>query len=111
MMGSYRLVKDDKVIFYELQTIVEQGSSLVFRLKHFNADLSGWEEKQADAVQLFRRNLRQFPDEYIPNESLADALWFLDEREEAIGMFEAWLEKHPGHDMARRRLATLRERL
>ena len=58
-----------------------------------------------------RDDLRSLPDEYIPNESLADALWFMDEREEAIRMFEAWLERHPGHDMARRRLATLRERL
>jgi len=53
MMGSYRLVKDGKVVFYEIQTIVEQDNSLVFRLKHFNADLSGWEEKQAAAAISF----------------------------------------------------------
>jgi hypothetical protein len=53
MMGSYRLVIDGKVIFYEIQTIVEQDNSLVFRLKHFNPDLSGWEEQQAAAAVSF----------------------------------------------------------
>jgi hypothetical protein len=46
MMGMYRLVRDDKVVFYELLTLVEEGGSLVLRLKHFNSDLTGWEEKQ-----------------------------------------------------------------
>jgi len=75
----------------------------------------GWgldrRDRQADALAVFRHNLRQFPDEYIPNESLADALWFRGERESAIKMFEAWLERHPDHEMARRRLAKLRSRL
>ena len=46
MMGMYRLVRDGKVVFYELQTLVQEGGSLVLRLKHFNPDLTGWEEKQ-----------------------------------------------------------------
>lgn len=45
MMGMYRLVKDDAVSFYEILTIVEEEGSLVLRLKHFHADLKGWEEK------------------------------------------------------------------
>ena len=45
MMGMYRLVRDGKPIFYELLTIVEENGSLMLRLKHFNADLTGWEEK------------------------------------------------------------------
>jgi|TARA_B100001971_G_C18251136_1_gene578315 hypothetical protein len=49
MVGAYRMIRGEKVVFYELQTIVEQDNSLVFRLKHFNADLSGWEEKEASA--------------------------------------------------------------
>jgi hypothetical protein len=53
MMGSYRLVKDGRVMFYEIQTIVERDESLVFRLKHFNPDLSGWEDRQADAAVSF----------------------------------------------------------
>jgi Domain of unknown function (DUF6265) len=45
MMGMYRLVRDGKPIFYELLTIVEENGSLRLRLKHFNPDLTGWEEK------------------------------------------------------------------
>ena len=68
-------------------------------------------DRQDDALAVFRRNHQQFPEEYIPNESLADALWDQGERETAIEMFEAWLERHPDHAMARRRLATLESRL
>jgi hypothetical protein len=46
MMGMYRLIRDGKPVFYELLTIVEQNGSLMLRLKHFNPDLTGWEEKQ-----------------------------------------------------------------
>lgn len=46
MMGMYRIVRDGKPVFYELMTFVEEKGSLVFRLKHFNADLTGWEEKE-----------------------------------------------------------------
>lgn len=46
MMGMFRLVRDNKVMFYELLTLVEEGGSLILRLKHFNPDLTGWEEKQ-----------------------------------------------------------------
>jgi hypothetical protein len=45
MAGMYRLVKGDKTIFYEIMAVTEENGSLVFRLKHFNADLTGWEEK------------------------------------------------------------------
>ncbi|MGB5161592.1 MAG: DUF6265 family protein [Thermoanaerobaculia bacterium] len=45
MVGMFRLVKDDEVSFYEIFTITEEGSTALLRLKHFNADLTGWEEK------------------------------------------------------------------
>jgi len=45
MMGMFRLVRDGKPIFYELLTLAEEKGSLTLRLKHFNADLTGWEEK------------------------------------------------------------------
>ncbi|TDI40626.1 MAG: c-type cytochrome [Acidobacteria bacterium] len=75
----------------------------------------GWglfrRDRQDDALAVFRRNHQQFPEEYIPNESLADALWNHGERDQAIEMFEAWLARHPDHAMARRRLATLKRQL
>lgn len=45
MMGMYRLMKDGAAVFYEILTIQPDGHSLVMLLKHFNADLTGWEEK------------------------------------------------------------------
>lgn len=45
MAGIYRLVKGEKTIFYEIMNVTEVDGSLVFRLKHFNEDLTGWEEK------------------------------------------------------------------
>lgn len=45
MVGHFRSSGTDGVRFYELMTLVEVQGSLVMRLKHFNADLKGWEEK------------------------------------------------------------------
>jgi Domain of unknown function (DUF6265) len=50
MMGMFRLLKpgtggSDAISFYEFLTFVEQEGTLVLKLKHFNADLTGWEEK------------------------------------------------------------------
>jgi hypothetical protein len=45
MMGMFRLVKDGKVVFSELLFIVEDQDSLNLKLKHFDADFKGWEEK------------------------------------------------------------------
>jgi hypothetical protein len=50
MMGMFRALKPGTggqlaVAFYEFLTFAEQDGSLVLTLKHFNADLTGWEEK------------------------------------------------------------------
>jgi len=45
MPGIFRLVKEGKIVFYELMTMVEVEGSLELRLKHFHPDLKGWEEK------------------------------------------------------------------
>jgi hypothetical protein len=45
MMGMFRLIKEDRLVFYEILTISEKDESLIVRLKHFNPDLTGWEEK------------------------------------------------------------------
>jgi hypothetical protein len=47
MIGTFRLVKDGKVVFSELLFIVEEEGSLVMMLKHFDAEFRGWEEKDA----------------------------------------------------------------
>ncbi len=45
MMASFKLIKDGKVLFYEIEIIREVGSTLILQLKHFNNDLKGWETK------------------------------------------------------------------
>ena len=45
MMGVFRFIDGDSIGFYEIFIISEENGSLVLRLKHFNADLTGWEEK------------------------------------------------------------------
>lgn len=50
--GFYRLVVDGAVRFYELLAIREEEGSLTLSLKHFDPDLTGWEEREE--VQEFR---------------------------------------------------------
>lgn len=50
MMGMFRLIKDGRLTFYELLSMSELGRSLILRLKHFNADLTGWEGKDEAVV-------------------------------------------------------------
>jgi hypothetical protein len=45
ILGSFRQLKDGKIAFYELLTLLERDGTVVLRLKHFNADLTAWEEK------------------------------------------------------------------
>lgn len=51
MMGVYRSIEDGAVRFYEILQLVPDGNSLTLRLKHFDADLTGWEER--DEVRTF----------------------------------------------------------
>jgi hypothetical protein len=52
MMFDFKLVTDGKVNFYEIGHIREIDETLLFELKHFHADLKGWEVK--DEVQSFK---------------------------------------------------------
>ena len=45
MMGAFKLVQNNEVVFYEIITLVEEKGTLVTRLKHFHPDLTGWEDK------------------------------------------------------------------
>lgn len=45
MMGVFRVYEGDKPRFYEFLTLEEEAGSIVMRLKHFNPDFTGWEEK------------------------------------------------------------------
>ena len=45
MTASFKHVVNNKVNFYELETISEINGSLILKIKHFDATLVGWEEK------------------------------------------------------------------
>ena len=45
MMASFKLINNGKVTFYEIEIIREVENSLLLQLKHFGADLKGWETK------------------------------------------------------------------
>ena len=45
MMATFKLIVDDKVVFYEIEIIREVENTLILQLKHFDKDLKGWEEK------------------------------------------------------------------
>mgnify|MGYP001462191733 CR=1 FL=1 len=45
MAGIFRFAMDGQIVFTEYMVIEAQGESLTLRLKHFNRDLSPWEEK------------------------------------------------------------------
>jgi hypothetical protein len=45
MMGSFRMIMKEEVSFYELMTISKEGNSILLRIKHFDKNLKGWEEK------------------------------------------------------------------
>ena len=46
MAGVFRLVRDGALGFYEILLLREDEGSLVLELKHFEPDLTGWEEKE-----------------------------------------------------------------
>jgi hypothetical protein len=56
MVGTYRLLKEGKPVFYEMMWLLESEGTLVLRLKHFNADLMAWEEKDKTVDFKFVKN-------------------------------------------------------
>jgi hypothetical protein len=45
MMGCFRLIQDDTIMFYEFFFLAADSAGTVLKLKHFNPDMTGWEEK------------------------------------------------------------------
>jgi hypothetical protein len=68
MVGVFRQHKDGKPFFYEFLLLREEGESVELRIKHFNPDGTGWEEK--DKFVTFKL-LR-----VKPNEALFSGLTF-----------------------------------
>lgn len=47
MVGHFRLVRDGAPVFYEIMLIDVADGGVRMRVKHFNPDFVGWEEKDA----------------------------------------------------------------
>ena len=45
MFGYFTLSQEGKLVFSEAMMLVEEAGSLVLKIKHFNPDFVGWEEK------------------------------------------------------------------
>lgn len=46
MLGTFRHNnKEGKPVFYEFMNLAEREGTISLRLKHFNSDMTGWEEK------------------------------------------------------------------
>ncbi len=45
MIGMFRFIRDGRIQFTELMYIQEKDQTLLFRLKHFDKDFKGWEDK------------------------------------------------------------------
>lgn len=45
MVGMFKVWKEGRVSFYEIETITIDNSGISLNVKHFNEDLTGWEEK------------------------------------------------------------------
>lgn len=46
MIGTFRFWKEGKLVFSEFMHLIQEEESITLKLKHFNPDLSGWEEKE-----------------------------------------------------------------
>ena len=45
MMGMFKLIKDEKPVFYEFFLLIETEEGIELRLKHFDPYLNAWEAK------------------------------------------------------------------
>ena len=46
MMGSFKMVKDGKPVFYEFMLLEQDDEGVALRIKHFDPGLDGWENKE-----------------------------------------------------------------
>ena len=51
MVGTFRVLKDGDAVFYEFWVIEVEDGKAIFKMKHFDRGLLGWEE-EADMVRL-----------------------------------------------------------
>ncbi|MBD3162158.1 MAG: DUF2723 domain-containing protein [Candidatus Eisenbacteria bacterium] len=65
----------------------------------------------ADAERIYWEGFNLYPDDQEALRELFSFYFELDRREEAIDVLEAWVQRHPADEAARRRLAELKDSL
>jgi hypothetical protein len=59
MVGTFRFMMDGKLIFSEYMLMIEEEGMLSLKIKHFNRDLTAWEEKEDWTVFRFIKSESQ----------------------------------------------------
>jgi hypothetical protein len=93
MVGLYRHGSDAGVNFYELQLLVEEEGTLLWKVKHFGPDFVGWEEKGDHVV--------------FPLIELTEAAAYFDGltiRRDGPDAMTMWLRVRSGGDLREERL-------
>jgi hypothetical protein len=94
MMFNFKLVANNKVVFYELGHIVEKDGTLLYQIKHFSADLKGWEEKdQSEDFRFIKKEgnrmyFDNFTFEYISEKEVNLYAYFEDAKKEVVFNFK-----------------------
>ncbi|WP_438965049.1 DUF6265 family protein [Flavobacterium sp.] len=94
MMFNFKLVVEGKTVFYELGHIVEKEGTLLYQIKHFGADLKGWEEKdQSEDFRFIKKEgnrmyFDNFTFEYISENEVNLYAYFEDSKEEVVFNFK-----------------------
>lgn len=52
MLGTFRLVEDDKTLVIELFTLVQKPEGIEFRFRHFTPELAAWEKSDPTLLTL-----------------------------------------------------------
>jgi hypothetical protein len=60
MLGTFRLVEDDKTLLIELFSLLRKPDGIEFRFRHFTPDLAPWEKSDATILTLERSDGRRF---------------------------------------------------
>lgn len=88
LLGMFRWHRDGAARFYELLAVEPEATGLVFRIKHFDPGLKGWEEKdEAVTLDLVARS-----DDEAVFRKRGEARWMVYRREVATDELLCWFE-------------------
>lgn len=88
LLGMFRWLRDGAPRFYELMSVEPEVTGLVFRIKHFDPGLKGWEEKD-DAVTL---DLVACSEDGAVFLKRGERRWMVYRREAETGELLCWFE-------------------